>query len=176
MYAKVLGQDWAWRVGGMARRPAGLEQSKSLVPVGFARCPLGTESDLPEGKRQGLAPCLCPLQFRTINIWERIIFLCFFFFFFFSLYFLLLWVFVAMRGFSLVAAIRGCSLCCTGFPLRCLLSLQSTGSRCGGSVVAVHELSCSPWHMESSWTRDQTQVPCIGRRILIHCTTREAHG
>ena len=82
MYAKVLGQDWAWRVGGMARRPAGLEQSKSLVPVGFARCPLGTESDLPEGKRQGLAPCLCPLQFRTINIWERIIFLCFFFFFF----------------------------------------------------------------------------------------------
>ena len=48
MYAKVLGQDWAWRVGGMARRPAGLEQSKSLVPVGFARCPLGTESDLPE--------------------------------------------------------------------------------------------------------------------------------
>ena len=28
-------------------------------------------------------------------------------------------------------------------------------------------------HVESSWTRDQTHVPCIGRRILIHCTTRE---
>ena len=27
--------------------------------------------------------------------------------------------------------------------------------------------------MESSQTRDQTCVPCIGRQILIHCTTRE---
>ena len=27
--------------------------------------------------------------------------------------------------------------------------------------------------MESSWTRDQTHVPCVGRCILIHCTTRE---
>ena len=29
------------------------------------------------------------------------------------------------------------------------------------------------WHVESSWTRDWTHVPCIGRRILNHCTTRE---
>ena len=28
-------------------------------------------------------------------------------------------------------------------------------------------------HLESSWTRDQTHVPCIGRQILIHRTTRE---
>ena len=28
--------------------------------------------------------------------------------------------------------------------------------------------------MGSSWTRAQTRVPCIGRRILNHCTTREA--
>ena len=27
--------------------------------------------------------------------------------------------------------------------------------------------------MESSLTRDQTHVPCIGRQILIHCGTRE---
>ena len=27
--------------------------------------------------------------------------------------------------------------------------------------------------MGSSWTRDQTHVPCIGRQILIYCTTRE---
>ena len=28
-------------------------------------------------------------------------------------------------------------------------------------------------HMESSWTRDQTCVPYIGRQILIPCATRE---
>ena len=28
--------------------------------------------------------------------------------------------------------------------------------------------------MRSSWTRDQTHVPCIGKRILNHWTTREA--
>ena len=27
--------------------------------------------------------------------------------------------------------------------------------------------------VEYSWTRDQTHVPCIGRQILIHRTTRE---
>ena len=29
------------------------------------------------------------------------------------------------------------------------------------------------WYVESSQTRDQTHAPCIGRQILIHCTTRE---
>ena len=24
----------------------------------------------------------------------------------------------------------------------------------------------APWHVESSWTRDQTHVPCFGRQIL----------
>ena len=28
-------------------------------------------------------------------------------------------------------------------------------------------------HVGSSWTRDRTRVPCIGRRILNHWTTRE---
>ena len=28
-------------------------------------------------------------------------------------------------------------------------------------------------HVESSWTRARTRVPCIGRRILNHCATRE---
>ena len=26
----------------------------------------------------------------------------------------------------------------------------------------------------SSWTRDPTLISCIGRRVLYHCTTREA--
>ena len=43
--------------------------------------------------------------------------------------------------------------------------LQSTGSRHTGLVV--------PRHVGSSWTRARTHVPCIGRRILNHCTTRE---
>ena len=41
----------------------------------------------------------------------------------------------------------------------------STGS--GGTGLA------SLWPEESSQTRDQTHVPCIGRQILIYCTTRE---
>ena len=42
---------------------------------------------------------------------------------------------------------------------------------------------CSPWghrvghgwatELESSWTRDQTYVPCTGRQIPTHCVTRE---
>ena len=31
----------------------------------------------------------------------------------------------------------------------------------------------APRHVRSSWTRDRTCVPCIGRRILNHCATRE---
>ena len=28
-------------------------------------------------------------------------------------------------------------------------------------------------HVESSWTRDQTHVLCVGRQILTHCNTWE---
>ena len=31
----------------------------------------------------------------------------------------------------------------------------------------------APWHVGSSQTRPRTRVPCIGRRILNHCATRE---
>ena len=34
----------------------------------------------------------------------------------------------------------------------------------------------SPWHVGSSQTSNQTHVSCIGRRILIHWTTREVPG
>ena len=54
------------------------------------------------------------------------------------------------------------------------------GSRVWALVVVVQGLSpggswalVAPWHVESSWTRDQTCVPCIGRQFPIHCTTRE---
>ena len=32
----------------------------------------------------------------------------------------------------------------------------------------------APWQVGSSWTRDRTLVPCIGKQILNHWTTREA--
>ena len=34
----------------------------------------------------------------------------------------------------------------------------------------------SPRHVGSSQTRARTRVPCIGRQILNHCTTREAQS
>ena len=109
----------------------------------------------------------------------------FFFSFFFFTYFWLCWVFVAARGLSLVAVSGGATLrwgawaYCGGF------SLQSTGSRLLGfsscsaraSVVVAHRLSsCDTGlvalrHVESSWTRDWTHVPCIGKRIPNHCAT-----
>ena len=69
------------------------------------------------------------------------------------IYFWLRWVFVAAHGLSLVVASGG------------LLLLQSTGSRRTG-LVALR-------HVGSSQTRAQTCVPCIGRRLFNHCTTRE---
>ena len=52
-------------------------------------------------------------------------------------------VFVAVHGFSLVAASGGySSLQCVGFSLRWLLLLQSTGSRCEGFS------SCGSWALE----------------------------
>ena len=37
-----------------------------------------------------------------------------------------------------------------------------------------HRVLVVPRHVGSSQTRAQTCVPCIGRQILNHCTTREA--
>ena len=33
-----------------------------------------------------------------------------------------------------------------------------------------------PWHVESSWTGDQTCVSCMSRRTVNHWTTREVVG
>ena len=60
---------------------------------------------------------------------------------------------------------------CLVFSSRWLILLQSTGSRELGFS------SCSTavaLRLRSSWTRDQTHVPCIGKQILNHWTTREA--
>ena len=82
---------------------------------------------------------------------------------------------------------------------RCCMWALSSCSEQGPLFVAVHrlltavaspiaehrlqacglqELWCTglvaPWHVGSSRTIARTQVPCIGRRIPNHCTTREA--
>ena len=62
----------------------------------------------------------------------------------FLIYFWLCWVFVSVRGLSLVAASRGHSSSrCAGLSLSRPLLLWSTGSRRVGSVVVAHGLSCS---------------------------------
>ena len=114
--------------------------------------------------------------------------------FIYFIYFWLLWVFIAVHRLSLVVVSGGySSLRCRGFSLRWLLLLWSMGSRstgfssCGtqaqqlwfaGSRVQAQQLLCmglvAPRHVGSSQTRAQTHVPCIDRRILNHCATREA--
>ena len=55
------------------------------------------------------------------------------------IYFWLCWVFVSVQGLSLVVASGGHSSSqCAGLPLSRPLLLQSTGSRCAGSVVVAH--------------------------------------
>ena len=60
------------------------------------------------------------------------------------IYFWLCWVFVSVRGLSLVVASGGhSSSWCVGLSLSRPLLLQSTGSRRTGSVVVAHGPSCS---------------------------------
>ena len=72
-----------------------------------------------------------------------------YFFFFFNfiylfIYLWLCWVFVSVRGLSLVVASGGHSSSrCTGLSLSRPLPLQSTGSRRAGSVVVAHGPSYS---------------------------------
>ena len=63
---------------------------------------------------------------------------------FIYIYSWLCWVFVSVRGLSLVVASRGHSSSrCTGLSLSRPLLLRSTGSRRAGSVVVAHGPSCS---------------------------------
>ena len=66
------------------------------------------------------------------------------FYLFIYFYFWLCWVFISVRGLSLVAASGGhSSSWCAGLSLSWPLLLRSTGSRRAGSVVVAHGLSCS---------------------------------
>ena len=78
------------------------------------------------------SPLLRPLSvFTLVSLWSFFFFLINLFILF--IYFWLRWVFVAVRGLSLVAASAGCALLrCASFSWRWLLLLRSTGSSCVG--------------------------------------------
>ena len=63
--------------------------------------------------------------------------------------------------------------CCTAQILKprlqqlWLWSLERRLNSCGSQALV------APQHVESSWTRNRTLCPCIGRWVLIHCATKE---
>ena len=79
------------------------------------------------------------------------------------IYFWLCWVFVAVRGLSLVAASGGySSLSCAGFSLWWLLLLRSTGSRHAGFS------SCGMLSSCGSWALERRLSSCGARAQLLH--------
>ena len=101
---------------------------------------------------------------------------------FYLFYFWLSWVFLGAHGLSLVAVIGGYSLVAMHRFLMVVASVfaehgLSRDMGFGSCSIRARQLWCTgliaPWHVEYSWTRDQTHVPCTGRKILTHCTTRE---
>ena len=90
---------------------------------------------------------------------------------FYMYLFWLRWLPIAVWGLSLVVASGGCSL----VGVHGLLIAVSIGSEVGAQSLW-HMGLVSPWHVKSSWTRNQTRVPHIGRQILNHWTTRRTPG
>ena len=93
----------------------------------------------------------------------RVLFFVFCFFLNYLLIYLLIylwlcWVFVSVRGLSLVTASGGHSSSrCAGLSLSWPLLLRSTGSRRAGSVVVAHGPSCSA---ACGILSDQGSNPC----------------
>ena len=92
----------------------------------------------------------------------------------FLLYFLfLIYLFVvALRRLSLIVAeweLLFTAVCRLLTEVAFLLSLWSTGSR----HVGISNWGSWAFGDLSSWTRVQTHIPCIGRQVLNHWTTRK---
>ena len=79
--------------------------------------------------------------FFFFKLW---VYLFIYFFIYLFIYLWLCWVFVSVRGLSLVVASGGhSSSWCAGLSLSRPLLLRSTGSRRAGSVTVAHGPSCS---------------------------------
>ena len=118
------------------------QTSWEWLPSGGAICPW-----------QGV-PELAP------GLWEMFSFFFFFFNFwvYLFIYLWLCWVFVSVRGLSLVAVSGGHSSSrCAGLSLSRSLLLRSTGSRRAGSVIVAHGPSCS---VACGIFPDQGSNPC----------------
>ena len=116
------------------------------------------------------------IPLRQAMAWESI-------FFFNKLFYFknFIYLFLAVLGLAFCAWVffsfgeQGLLSSCSAWASHC------SGFSCHGAQALEHRLSSSgkwavsPRYMGSSWTRDQTYVPCTGRRILNHCTTREVH-
>ena len=97
-------------------------------------------------------------------------------FFYLLKLFIYLFIYLAVLGLRFCA--RAFSSCGKRGPLFIVVRGPLT---IAASLVAEHKLQTrrlmglvAPRHVGSSQTRARTRVPCIGRQILNHCTTREA--
>ena len=96
------------------------------------------------GHRSSALELVFVVSFAFLPPLLEFIFFPFIFIIYLFIYLWLCWVFVSVRGLSLVVASGGhASLRCVGLSLSRSLLLWSTGSRCAGSVVVVHGPSCS---------------------------------
>ena len=108
----------------------------------------------------------------------------FWLFFFLIKFFLLIYLFLAALGLHCCArAFSSSGLLIAVASLVAEHGLQARRlSSCGLRALECRLSSwwcmglVAPWHVGSSWTRARTCVPCIGRRILNHSTTKEAQG
>ena len=124
------------------------------------------------------------MKVQSPNHWTSREFLKLYFFF---LIFIFIYLFILF-----IYGCVGSSLLCEGFP-----QLRQAGAtlHCGAQASHYRGLSrcraqapdaqaqqlwltgpVAPRHVGSSQTRARTHVPCIGRQILNHCTTREAQN
>ena len=119
-----------------------------------------------EVRSSGFESCLCRLQFwkfaKNISLPAVLVYFLKFLFIYLNFIYLfiygLCWVFVSVRGLSLVAASGGqSSLRCVGLSLSRPLLLRSTGSRRAGSVIVAH----GPSHSAARGIfPDQGSNPC----------------
>ena len=96
------------------------------------------------------------------------------FIYYLFIYFWLRWVFIAACGLFSSCVERGLLFVVVRELLIAVASLCCWALALGtwASAVVVRGL-IAPRRVESSRTRAWSRVPCVGRRIFNHCTTRE---